>query len=774
LYYDFDRFARLQSLAGICRSWLEQLLNRKAAGGSMSDDYKYRAFLSYSRADSKQAAKLHKALDSYRVPKSLQGMAGRRGPVPKSLHPIFRDREDLAGGGELGSSLLEALENSGALVVLCTPSSAGSHWVNEEIRFFQKTGRQEDIFPIIGSGDPDSDDPDIQCMPPALRDTSLLAADLREENLGNGHIVGDGPYIGRMKLIAGLLGMDLDQIRRREDTRRKRQMAALGVAAFLFLGLAGLAAVLGISAQRNADSANQQKLIAEQNEKRAIKGERLAEDKVRAEARARKRELKQRRIAEKNAVEAEQQRQQAERNSAEAQRQRQQAERSFAEAQRQTGIAQANAKRALIQFNRAQYAIAEAFTQRGFAAFEDGNSGLAIKLALAGRQISPESEPLQRVLLTSALAEPEQLADIEVASNQISFLAISPDGSRIMTSGLDRIARLFDTRSSQQISLSGDRAAAVKGLVGHRGRTGATRGGNANRRIGGTKLANNWFSPNNKHFLISLSDGSIEVRNTRTGRVEGSKLCCHKNLVLSAGFSPDGKRILTSSTDNTVGIWRFQTRQEEPSGRLLVPGLRSAAWSSDGEDIVTMSIRRGLEIWRDGKPTSRVPLSRDNLGALAITADGRQAIQIDERGTIRLMEIETGNLEVTLAGENVSRGAFIISTDSRFAVTGQNDGVVRIWDINSRQLLSRFKPYGDRVTALGISPDNNILATAGTDGRVKLWQLNSLFQPFRELVEKICTSEDGNSMWVFSKDEVASDPLIKAAWQGSNLCPFSQ
>ena len=60
--------------------------------------FKYRAFLSYSHRDAAWAKWLHRALEGYRIDKDLVGRTTAQGPVPRTLHPIFRDREDFAAG----------------------------------------------------------------------------------------------------------------------------------------------------------------------------------------------------------------------------------------------------------------------------------------------------------------------------------------------------------------------------------------------------------------------------------------------------------------------------------------------------------------------------------------------------------------------------------------------------------------------------------------------------------------------------------------------------
>lgn len=734
------------------------------AASEQGEAARYRAFFSYARADSRLAAKLHRFLDGYRVPKALRGTVGKRGTVPDTLHPIFRDREDLAGGGELGDRLRAALDSSEALIVLCTPSSAQSHWVDEEVRLFRAKNGNDAIFPVIGAGDPDSDDPAEQCMPPSLRDNMVLAADLRDIRKETGHIVGDGPAGGRQKLLAGLLGLDLDQLRRREEARRRRQMMAMATALVLFIGLGIAATVLGVAARSNAREAEKQTIIAKANAVRAQKGEALARQRAAAEAAARTRETAARKLADEQRKLAEQQRALALANAAEA--------------QRQTGIARSNAARAEAQFARAQGALADSFAQRGLAAADAGRPDTALHYALAGARLSPESLPAQRALLARLTAAPVQTASFDSGSTATSFLAISPDGSRIMTSGTDKIARLFDARSGQQIDLGAAGVASKGTVVGaSKGRVvaGASRGLNADAAVGGTKLNNNWFSADGQLFLISLQDGTVQVRDSMTGALR-STFGTHTKAVLSASFHPDGERVLTSSLDDTARIWRISDGAQ--LGSLSATGLRSAAWGPDGVSIVTMSIPgpapSGLGIWRAGKRVGNLENRDANRGALAITADATRAIEIDAAGAIRLTritgtQVRPDDVEVTLASRNVAAGAFVISADSRFVAVGTTNGHVIVWDIATRQPVADFAAHMIGISALGLSPDNRLLATATRGGEVKIWNLLPVFAPYEQLADAYCRTLPPDRRR-FSSDERAADPLVVAVWGSRELC----
>src|SRR5262245_43503512 len=101
-------------------------------------ELKYRAFISYSHADTEWANWLHKRLEGFRIGRDLIGNETPMGRVPSKLRPIFRDRDDFTAGHSLNEQTLTALDASASLILLCSPRSAKSHYVNEEVRLFKQ------------------------------------------------------------------------------------------------------------------------------------------------------------------------------------------------------------------------------------------------------------------------------------------------------------------------------------------------------------------------------------------------------------------------------------------------------------------------------------------------------------------------------------------------------------------------------------------------------------------------------------------------------------
>lgn len=218
-------------------------------------ELRYKAFISYSHQDEAWAKWLHRALESYRIPRRLVGTPGHFGDIPARINPVFRDREDLSAAGDLSTRITEALSNSESLIIICSPGAAQSHWVNEEIRKFRSTPQGERIFCLIVDGDPQLEPAGKCCFPPALFEGleqqvfEPLAADARKW--------ADGRQLAKLKLVAGLLGIRLDELRQRDLQRRRRQKTVVGLGIAAALALVVLTLVSQVSRQHQRDIAEQ-------------------------------------------------------------------------------------------------------------------------------------------------------------------------------------------------------------------------------------------------------------------------------------------------------------------------------------------------------------------------------------------------------------------------------------------------------------------------------------------------------------------------------------
>ncbi|MFZ9311193.1 MAG: TIR domain-containing protein [Arenimonas sp.] len=208
----------------------------------------YRAFISYSHSDEAWARWLQRALESYRLPKSLRQSQPH---LPARLFPIFRDRDELASGGDLSESIRKAMDDSDALIVVCSPAARVSHWVNEEIRRFRASGRGDRIFCLLVAGNPDPHSPDCAFPAAILQDESgniihePLAADATPG--------GDGKRNAMLKIAAGLLDVGVDDLKRRDAQRQARFWSIVATGAVFIAVLTIGLAVYALNAKRESE-----------------------------------------------------------------------------------------------------------------------------------------------------------------------------------------------------------------------------------------------------------------------------------------------------------------------------------------------------------------------------------------------------------------------------------------------------------------------------------------------------------------------------------------
>lgn len=183
---------------------------------------RYAAFLSFSSRDGEEARRFHRRLERYKYSVSA------RAKIPPHfgkgrLFPIFRDQQELLAGGSLTEQIDRALDASGALIVLCSPSAAQSVWVNREILAFQTAYPDAPILPVILSGVPNSGD-ERECYPEALKwrmnsdGTPVSAGYLGVDLQKDAHAI--------PRIAAGVAGLSFDEVSGRQGQVARRRLVA--------------------------------------------------------------------------------------------------------------------------------------------------------------------------------------------------------------------------------------------------------------------------------------------------------------------------------------------------------------------------------------------------------------------------------------------------------------------------------------------------------------------------------------------------------------------
>ncbi len=179
----------------------------------------YIAFISYRHKplDIAAARRIHRMIERYTIPRELRALRGGK----KRLGIVFRDQDELAAASDLTEELRRALDHSEFLVVICTPDTPDSHWVNEEIRYFLSNPRHDrrHVLAVLAGGEPEQSFPAVLTWDEAGgRSVDPLAADLRSK--------GSGSRRECRRLLAPMVGCGYDDLVQRERRRRTRQLTA--------------------------------------------------------------------------------------------------------------------------------------------------------------------------------------------------------------------------------------------------------------------------------------------------------------------------------------------------------------------------------------------------------------------------------------------------------------------------------------------------------------------------------------------------------------------
>jgi tetratricopeptide (TPR) repeat protein len=192
-------------------------------GASVSQIFKYRAFLSYGRADASIARLIGSRLEGFRIDRDLIGRLTRMGAVPEALGPIFRNRHDFLTRPTLARATTAALAESAAFIMLASPHSAQGKYVNKQARLFKALYPDRPVIVLIVEGAPD--DPQAKRRPAALRfamapEWAGSPAEVLPPDL---YLKGDELDIAIAKVVGRLIGVAPDELYRHDEGARRRR-----------------------------------------------------------------------------------------------------------------------------------------------------------------------------------------------------------------------------------------------------------------------------------------------------------------------------------------------------------------------------------------------------------------------------------------------------------------------------------------------------------------------------------------------------------------------
>lgn len=708
---------------------------------SVAGSYRYEAFISYRHVepDNSWAKWVHRKLETYRVPARLR----RERKLPARLRPIFQDTEELPASSDLGREINLALEQSRFLIVICSPRTPESEWVNREILRFRELGRHDQILAVLIEGEPEdafpralveirrvspgkpsaaqagggeaSGDPMSGRAPPPVADVEPLAADVRRhptERLG--HV----RRMAELRLLACILGVRFDELRQREHERRARQWAVAGAG---LVGLLVLVSVLALIAL------HERKIALAQMTRADIAAVQLARDAVEARA------------------------------------------------------AEMAAKRAL----------SDDYVRQGAAAHDAGDLPLGLLWYVRALETEPDGpgdaqrrrnhrlriattlhlipQPVDTTERPPGLDPPivngkpvtifgrdetmtigevgtgEPVAPSMTAEGGLHYGVFSSDGRRLVTGTEGGIVRVWETATAKPLTpplVHRSNIIAVCFSDDARRVLSADSEGNIGVWDVGTGKAICPMLPHEGVDRIAFSPDGRKVlsiarfgKDVRTWDLPSGKMLTSDikyagdEGVLSAIFSPDGDKVATAGDRGTLRVWRAA------DGHALTPPMAHGgrvpwlAFSPEGGRVASLSSSHA-RLWdaRTGRPLTAPIIQTENADQIAFGQDGRSILissSLDQR--TEAWRIDLGGLLVSTLriGIGEMTGAAFSQDGKSILTTGfltmANSGASRIWDPVTGHPLTPPLLHAEQIMYAELSPDGRQVVTASRDKSARVW-----------------------------------------------------
>jgi WD40 repeat protein len=231
------------------------------------------------------------------------------------------------------------------------------------------------------------------------------------------------------------------------------------------------------------------------------------------------------------------------------------------------------------------------------------------------------------------------------------------------------------------------------------------------------------YSPDGRRIVTASNDKTARIWDAATG-AQLAVLRGHDDAVTSAAYSPDGRRIVTTSLDKTARVWDATTGAQLAVLRGHDSGVASAAYSPDGTRIVTASADKTARIW-DATTGAQLTVLRGHgkgIEAAAYSPDGRRIATASDDNTARIWDATTGAPLGVLSGHDAAVNSVAYSPDGTRIVTSSEDGSARIWDAASKaQLTIRRGHHGATVLTAAYSSDGARIVTASLDKTASIW-----------------------------------------------------
>ena len=241
----------------------------------------------------------------------------------------------------------------------------------------------------------------------------------------------------------------------------------------------------------------------------------------------------------------------------------------------------------------------------------------------------------------------------------------------------------------------------------------------------GTKNLQNPEFSSDGEYLVALCDTVSQLWRVTTGE-HLAILKGHKSKILSASFSPNGKRIATFSNQEdgfTAKIWNTVTGKSFFQFRGVGFDVQKGFFSPDSKMLAIIDNPDDFSITiynlDNGKKVSKLQGHTDLVSKAVFSPDGKMIVTFDWNGETRVYNVKSGFLLYKLKNLLINDVKF--SNDNKLILTASKDFTSQIWNAETGEVITQFIGHNNSVVTAQFVSNNKKIVTASTDGTTKLW-----------------------------------------------------
>jgi WD40 repeat protein len=236
------------------------------------------------------------------------------------------------------------------------------------------------------------------------------------------------------------------------------------------------------------------------------------------------------------------------------------------------------------------------------------------------------------------------------------------------------------------------------------------------------------FSRDGSRIVTTSADGTARIWDARTSALS-VELTGHRGGVSAVDVSPDGRLVATASDDNTGQVWDATTGR--PIAELRghgrsEEGVVGSRFSPNGRSVVTAAADRTAMVWDPSTGRAIVVLRghEAEVWSAAFSPDGSRILTASADRTTRVWDAATGAPVQVLTGHSADLTAASYSPDGRHIVTADWEGHTRIWRTD-RYTFKELPAHTGIVRHVAFSPDSRLVFTSGVDRTARVSDVES-------------------------------------------------